>query len=316
MRYLTWMGLGLGLAGLALVAPTAVLADPPASKPSAGKKTKPKPTSFHRSHLCAQCQWAEMRSKGINVPPPPRMPQGGQAVPGTACDRCGVATSTYSVPSMVSAAAPPPPPVTVMSARSTGDVPPPPVATVPGAPGRGGMAGPAADCVACAAAAGPVMIGPDGAPMMVAGGGEMPGRAVVGGGAPGYASVSGGMVVSAEPMPIGMVQGQYAYQNPGAAMGPAAMPMAGGRPGAIPGPGRPGWNDPSVMPSSFAPDTITAGQSGRPHVVSHLFGFDAIGRRRREDRERRERENHAAISYQPQGQQPVVELPSSMVYGR
>jgi hypothetical protein len=309
MRFLTRMG--LGLLGLALIAPTAVWADPPTTKPPAGKKTRPKQSLFHKEHLCAQCQWADLRAKGINVPPPPPMPRGGRVLPGSACDRCGSATGTYSVPPLVSSAAPPPPPVTVMSVNappaSSADVPPPPVATASMAPAAGGMVAPRHTCVACEAAA------PNGAPMMVAGEGAMPGHAVVGGDMPGYAAVSG-TIPMAEPMPIGMVQGRYAYQNPGAAVGPNALPMPGGQPGA--GAGRPGLNDPSVMPSSFAADPYVSGRSGRPHILSHLFGLDAIGRGRREDRERRERENHAAISYQPQGQQPVVELPSSMVYGR
>jgi hypothetical protein len=53
----------------------------------------------------------------------------------------------------------------------------------------------------------------------------------------------------------------------------------------------------------------------RPHIISHLFGLDAIGRRGREERERRNREKHASISYQPHTG-PVTELPASLVYGR
>ena len=80
------------------------------------------------------------------------------------------------------------------------------------------------------------------------------------------------------------------------------MPMPGGPPG--PGaPGR-GSSDPSVMPSSFASDPYVPNGRNRPHILTHLFGLDALGRASREDRERREMENHASISYQQQSVQP------------
>jgi hypothetical protein len=70
------------------------------------------------------------------------------------------------------------------------------------------------------------------------------------------------------------------------------------------------------MPSSFASEPyLSGGKSDRPHVLTHLLNLDAIGRRRRADRARREQENHASVSYQSQNQ-PVVDLPASMVYGR
>jgi hypothetical protein len=69
------------------------------------------------------------------------------------------------------------------------------------------------------------------------------------------------------------------------------------------------------MPSSYSNDPYLANDHNRPHVLSHLFGLDAIGHRSREERERRAREQHASIRYQP-GNNPVVDLPSTMVYGR
>jgi hypothetical protein len=298
MRCLTRMG--LGLVGLALVIPTAVLADPPASKSSAGKKTRSKQASSQKSHLCARCQWEELRAKGINVPPPPALPTGGLVLPKDHCDRCGAATGTYSVEPLVAPSAPPPPAFAgaPSSSPSTDAPTPPPLVS---AAGRGGMpaASPGNTCVACEAAAV----------------GAMPGRAVAGGDVqvPGYAVISGA-VPMAEPTPIGVIQGRYAYQNAGAPpMGAAGMPMPGGRPG--PGARGPGSGDASVMPSSFTADPYVPKGRNRPHIISHLFGLDAIGRASREVRERRKNETHAAVSYQPQTAQPS-ELPASMVYGR
>jgi hypothetical protein len=288
--------MGLGLVGLALVIPTAAWADPPVSKLPTGKKTRTKQASSHKAHLCAKCQWEELRAKGINVPPPPALPPGGLVLPKDHCDRCGAATGTYAVPAMVTSGAPAPPPPSATLAAGSAEAPtPPPLVT-------GGMAAPSTgnNCVACEAAAGV---------------GAMPGRAVAGGEVqvPGYAVVSG-TIPMAEPSPIGVVQGMYAYQNAGAPpMGAPGMPMPGGRPG--PGARGPGSGDPSVMPTSYSTDPYVPKAHRRPHVITHLLGLDAIGERSRENRERRERENHASISYQSQSTQPS-ELPASMVYGR
>ena len=300
MRDLTRMG--LGLFGFALVIPTAVWADPPTSdaNPPDRKKSWSKPALLHKTHLCPKCQWAEMRAKGINVPPPPPMPEGGLMVPGTACDRCGAATGRYSVPPVVTSRTP----VTIGTMDTA--APPPPLASAPMNPGAS-----ASPCLACEASASGSAMG--------AAGGSMPGHAVAGGEsrqAAGYVVVSSS-VPTAEPMPIGVIQGRYAYQNPAMppmGAGAPGMPMPGARPGPGAGAGGPGSSDPSVMPSSFAPDTYTGKGRSRPHILTHLFGLDAIGRHGREDRERREQENHAAISYQPKNEQ-VSELPSSMVYG-
>jgi hypothetical protein len=69
------------------------------------------------------------------------------------------------------------------------------------------------------------------------------------------------------------------------------------------------------MPSSYSAEPYAPSGRTRPHVLTHLFGLDALGRRGREERQRRDRETHAAISYQPQNE-PITELPASMVYGR
>jgi hypothetical protein len=76
------------------------------------------------------------------------------------------------------------------------------------------------------------------------------------------------------------------------------------------------------MPTSAAiPAAPTPmGDTGptRPHVLGHLFGFSDIARDARERRGRRtekERQQHAAISYEDQAK-PVTEIPASMVYGK
>jgi hypothetical protein len=134
----------------------------------------------------------------------------------------------------------------------------------------------------------------------------------VAGGAPGYA-VIGGSVPMAEPTPIGVIQGRYAYafQGPG---GPGMPP--GGRPGPGANPAAPGTADPSVLPSSLSTDPYDPVGHNRPHVLTHLFGLDAIGHRRREERERRNREKHASIAYQPSASDAVHDVPASVVYGR
>ena len=71
------------------------------------------------------------------------------------------------------------------------------------------------------------------------------------------------------------------------------------------------------MPSSMMPaQTALAGApSSRPHVISHLFGFGGVSRHLREEREFKQREAHASISYDPPAQ-PVNALPATMVYGK
>ena len=140
-----------------------------------------------------------------------------------------------------------------------------------------------------------------------------PGHAVVGGPAmaanspPGYAVVGGStgpVMAGGGPAPVGVSRsGQTHWNAP-------RMAASGPRPGSSP-------YDPAVTPSSMIPaQTALAGpQSGRPHVISHLFGFGGISRHAREQREDREREAHASISYNPPAQ-PVNEVPASMVYGK
>ena len=50
----------------------------------------------------------------------------------------------------------------------------------------------------------------------------------------------------------------------------------------------------------------------RPHIISHVFGLPQLGRLRRE-RQEKERQQHASISY-GDANKPVKELPASMVY--
>jgi hypothetical protein len=107
----------------------------------------------------------------------------------------------------------------------------------------------------------------------------------------------------ADPTPVGVARAIQAPWN-----GPR-MAMAGPR-GSIP-------YDPTVLPASAIPPqtAIDGSSTGRPHVISHLFGIGGISRHIRESREDKQREQHAAISYDPPAQ-PVTELPASMVYGR
>ncbi|WP_406697656.1 hypothetical protein V5E97_02205 [Singulisphaera sp. Ch08] len=121
------------------------------------------------------------------------------------------------------------------------------------------------------------------------------GYAVVGGdAAPGYAVV-GGQVPSADPSPIGVVQA---------------------RPGQAPS--RSAGTDRSVMQASTAPapEPIRPAGSNPPRILSHLFGFSAIGRDYREAKERRRGEDHASIRYDQPETQKINDLPASKVYGR
>jgi hypothetical protein len=153
---------------------------------------------------------------------------------------------------------------------------------------------PAEACEACAAS-GAVVMGPNG----------QPGYAVVGGGAPGYAV--------AEPTPIGVIQGRYAYQPQGPSLGTPGTPASGrgsaNRRGAAP-------NDAAVMPTSYATEPYDPVDHRRPHILTHMFGLDAIGKRSHEARERRAREKHASIPYGPLSESRVDDLPARMVYGR
>ena len=107
-----------------------------------------------------------------------------------------------------------------------------------------------------------------------------------------------------DPAPVGVSRaGQPRWNAP-------RMAAGGPRPGASP-------YDPAVMPSSMIPaqTALASPSGGRPHVISHLFGFGGISRHVREEREDRKREAHASISYDPPAQ-PVTELPAAMVYGK
>ena len=354
MRRLNRMG--LGLVGLALLAPPVACADPPYADPLAVESVPPRRSLFHREHLCTRCQRADIEARGLAVPPPPALPKEGVVPTKHKCDRCGapimmmsasavrrgLSTPTYSPSpgtawtSVPPSVAPPPPALAsspplvpgMSSAPAWASVPATvsPVvaaATAPQAQERPASklarlrtrarsdaasmmasTGNPADCPTCG----------DSTPGAMASNGA-PGRAVAGGGAAGLA-VAGGTIPSAEPTPIGVIQGRYAYQNPSSPMGAADLLATGGqgRPGA--NTGGPGSSDPSVKPTSFAPDPYDPVGHNRPHILSHLFGLDAIGRHSREERERINREKHASIPYQSQPEQKVDELPSKMVYGR
>jgi hypothetical protein len=131
-----------------------------------------------------------------------------------------------------------------------------------------------------------------------------PGYAVVGGpeGAAGFAVVNGGMSGS-DPTPIGVARGgQNAPIDPRMA---AAMPRPGG-----------GSYDPSVMPTSVPPPPTPIPGPGhnRPHIISHMLGLSAVGKRH-EQRVEKRRESHAAEAY-GDSKEKVTELPASVVYGR
>jgi hypothetical protein len=70
------------------------------------------------------------------------------------------------------------------------------------------------------------------------------------------------------------------------------------------------------MPTSFATEPYDPVGHNRPHVLTHMFGLDSIGKRGREERQRRAREKHASIPYQPLSQSRVDDLPAKLVYGR
>jgi hypothetical protein len=157
---------------------------------------------------------------------------------------------------------------------------PPPPALPPGAPARGEK------CTECGA---PTAVVADGKLYQSYDPNGAPGRAVAGGNPAGYMVEAGG------PAPIGVVAPRIAAAvvPPGAAM-----------------------RDAAVMPTVMASDPLTNGPSGRPHVLSHMFGLSAIGRERAEARARRKEEAHARIPYGVQQAGPVTDLPASAVYGR
>ncbi|SIO44364.1 hypothetical protein SAMN05444166_4770 [Singulisphaera sp. GP187] len=157
------------------------------------------------------------------------------------------------------------------------NIPPPPSLPAGGVTTEGGV------CTACQAGQG--MVVSDSAA----------GYAVVGGdSAPGYAVV-GGQVPSADPSPIGVVQGRPSQA-----------------------PGRSAGTDRSVMQASTmpAPDPVRPAGSNRPRVLSHLFGLSEIGSEYRERKQRLRGQDHASIRYDQPETQRVTDLPASKVYGK
>ena len=139
-----------------------------------------------------------------------------------------------------------------------------------------------------------------------------PGYAVVGGpgamasaDAPGYAVVGDGPM-GQDPAPIGISRSGQGLA------GGSRMIVAGARPGAA------GPYDPSVVPTSAIPPAPVAMESAehekRYKIVAHVLGVPKFGQRRRAE-EDKERQKHAAISYDQPGAK-VSELPASMVYGQ
>lgn len=153
----------------------------------------------------------------------------------------------------------------------------------------------AGKCATCEAQAGTVVMQ---GPVTVVEAGNMPGRAVVGGQAPGYAVV-GEQVPMSEPAPVGVVSARLGGGMPQSNFGGPAAPR-----------------DTQVMTSSIAPSPVRPPGHNRPHVISHLLGIEAIGKRQRQARERAKEAHHASIPYGPQAEQVVTDLPASVVYGR
>ena len=164
-----------------------------------------------------------------------------------------------------------------------------------------GQGGACAVCQGNAIVTGPVMVADA----------HAPGYAVVGGpgamasaDAPGYAVV-GDAPSGIDPAPIGVSRSGQAPSG-----GPR-MAATGARPGAA------GPYDPSVVPASAIPPAPVAMEDAehqkRYKIIAHVLGVPKFGQWRRAE-EDRERQKHAAISYDQPGAK-VSELPASMVYG-
>jgi hypothetical protein len=101
-----------------------------------------------------------------------------------------------------------------------------------------------------------------------------------------------------DPAPIGVFR---------AGQGQGAMAAMNARPGGS-------LYDASVVPTGLPPAQVALAGPGRnrAHVISHLFGIPNFGKAWR-DRSDKERQKHAAISYD-QPNPTVTELPASLVY--
>jgi hypothetical protein len=91
---------GLAVVGLALAAPVAAWADPPASPSSPHKHRR---GLFGKERLCAECQRAKLQAQGINIPPPPALPTGTVVTEGEVCTTC---QASAGQPMIVEGAAP------------------------------------------------------------------------------------------------------------------------------------------------------------------------------------------------------------------
>ena len=109
----------------------------------------------------------------------------------------------------------------------------------------------------------------------------------------------------------GAIRGCRAWIRPRSAWlvrlaGPWAGPHGGGRrPGQQPL--RSGGPADQQIPPQTAIDNAS---TGRPHVISHLFGLGGITRTSRRPARTRQKQQHASIAYDPPSQ-PVNELPAS-----
>ena len=88
---------GLAVVSLALAVPAVVRADPPASS---GNPHNHRRGLFGKEKLCAECQRAKLQAQGINIPPPPPIPN-GVVTEGVVTTDGGVCTTCQSGPRMV-----------------------------------------------------------------------------------------------------------------------------------------------------------------------------------------------------------------------
>lgn len=86
---------GLAVMGLALAAPVAVWADPPASSSNPHNHRR---GLFGKQRLCAECQRAKLQAEGINIPPPPPLPGAAVTTEGGVCTTCQASAGQVVMP--------------------------------------------------------------------------------------------------------------------------------------------------------------------------------------------------------------------------